>query len=574
MPVTTAIGAPRREPEEDQRSASAARWRRLVTPSTVQYTVLGVGFIAIMVAARNHWFHSDDWGFITQRGLIGADYSIWWPHMEHWSTLPILVWRAVESLFGLDSYLPFLALNVALHCGIAHVLWRIMRRTGVAPWIATGFSAVFLFYGTGYENIGWAFQITFNGGLLLGLCALLAAEHTGQDNRLWTLAGITCLTAGTMTAGAILPFIPVAAAVAWIRGGWRRGLAVGAVPAAVYGLWLALIGYNGLGVASQISGKSGTQVLIEGMRGAPAFVWTSLTNALDGLWGVSGLGALLIAGIVCYAAVRFGPRSWRSRELLALATAATAVLQMAMAGVGRVAAFGPEAAATSRHAYIAMALLTPITALFASYATEKVRGGGVVTWALLATAICWGGLTLAVHMHDQGGPQQGVRSEFLAIARVLADGIEPAPHATVMLGPSPVAATAVARLVSAGEATIPPEVPASAYLDVRAMVQVGLAESPGPYEGVGGDSSCHELTAGGAAESFPVEHPGALSIQASAPSTVEVALQTDDGRTSDWRPLQIPAGEDTHVTTTATGTTLLLRLTDTDSPPGPVTACN
>ena len=54
-----------------------------------------------------------------------------------------------------------------------------MRRAGVRPWLATLLAGVFVFFGSGAENILIAFQITFVGSLVFGLTQLLLADHDG-----------------------------------------------------------------------------------------------------------------------------------------------------------------------------------------------------------------------------------------------------------------------------------------------------------------------------------------------------------------------------------------------------------
>ncbi len=53
-------------------------------------------------------FFSDEWAFIAARSLANP---IDWlrPHNEHWSTLPIILYRLLVETVGIGSYLPYLA---------------------------------------------------------------------------------------------------------------------------------------------------------------------------------------------------------------------------------------------------------------------------------------------------------------------------------------------------------------------------------------------------------------------------------------------------------------------------------
>src|SRR5258705_13975951 len=69
-------------------------------------------FIAVEVAAlslwlvlgRNQWFFSDEWDFLAGR-TAGDLGDLIRPHDNHWSTLPILVYRLLWWLFGFRTYL-------------------------------------------------------------------------------------------------------------------------------------------------------------------------------------------------------------------------------------------------------------------------------------------------------------------------------------------------------------------------------------------------------------------------------------------------------------------------------------
>src|SRR5262249_16118581 len=81
-----------------------------------------VAFGAIMHVTRHQWFFLDEWDFLAGRtaGNLG---DLFRPHNDgHWSTLPILAYRANWQLFGLRTYTPYLALTVATHLTIAALL--------------------------------------------------------------------------------------------------------------------------------------------------------------------------------------------------------------------------------------------------------------------------------------------------------------------------------------------------------------------------------------------------------------------------------------------------------------------
>ena len=94
------------------------------------------------------WFDRDDWMFLTGREARSLD-DLFRPHSDvHWSTVPILGFRGLWSLFGIRTYVPYQAVVVALHLSAAVLLRVAMRRAQVQPWLATAAAGIGSFAGT------------------------------------------------------------------------------------------------------------------------------------------------------------------------------------------------------------------------------------------------------------------------------------------------------------------------------------------------------------------------------------------------------------------------------------------
>ena len=83
------------------------RGRVLPREHRLHLAALAVGLLVaggIMVAyARRLYFFGDDWDFLLTRGTVeGADLGLLEPHSEHWSTVPILLFRSLFAVFGLE----------------------------------------------------------------------------------------------------------------------------------------------------------------------------------------------------------------------------------------------------------------------------------------------------------------------------------------------------------------------------------------------------------------------------------------------------------------------------------------
>jgi hypothetical protein len=313
---------------------------------------------------RNLWFFGDEWDFLTRRGLHGAYFSIWTPHNEHWSVLPILVWRGIYSLEHLSSYWPYLIPLLAAHVVVVHLIWRRCLREGADVWVATAAALLFALLGTGAENLTWAFQIGFVGSLVFGLLAMEAAEAPQRDGapRLTSplgrdmtaaalaLAALMCSTVGLATTLAL-------GVVLLARHGRRRTVRALAVPVSSFALWFGLAGHAGLK-------DTGDTLDASVVSKVPKFVASNLSQALGHIAGRGAVGAPLTIVLAAWLLWRL-PNLFR-RHPAVLGGALAAVLFYVLAALGR-----DRLSATtspSRYAYVGAALLIPALALLMSAA--------------------------------------------------------------------------------------------------------------------------------------------------------------------------------------------------------------
>ena len=148
-------------------------------PSTGRIPVILFGVLALgtwatlLYLGRGVTFFQDEWRFVDVAGPFGTLEDVFGPQNEHWSTLPFLLYRSIFNVVGLSTYLPYLAVLLALHVTAAAALFVLLfRRNG--PLVAIGGALLALWVGTGYQNLFWAFQIGFVGSTAAGLWALVA----------------------------------------------------------------------------------------------------------------------------------------------------------------------------------------------------------------------------------------------------------------------------------------------------------------------------------------------------------------------------------------------------------------
>src|SRR5207253_5351063 len=139
-------------------SAGADRTGRVALGAFVAVEAVTLPFLIAL--GRSIWFAADEWDPIAKRTAWDRG-DLFRPHNEHWSTLPILVYRLLWWLVGLRTHLPYLVIAVLLHLTVAALLRAVMRRAGIGPWLATLAASTYLLFGAGYFNAEFAWQMAW-----------------------------------------------------------------------------------------------------------------------------------------------------------------------------------------------------------------------------------------------------------------------------------------------------------------------------------------------------------------------------------------------------------------------------
>ncbi len=332
------------------------------------HLLLAVGLVAalglLVTQARRLWFFGDDWEFLAYRGTLpGPSLGLLEPHNEHWSTVPILVYRAVFSVVGLRSFLPYMVPVLAAHLVICVVLFWLLRRFGASPWVSLGTALFIAFYGAGAEDTLWAFQIGFVGSVMFGLVAIAAIDLL-RPAWLAVGAGWLLMLLGLMSSGVGLAMVgAVAVFVACLRG-MRSALVHISVPVAGYAVWYLVYGRH---AAKPIPTSLETLPLV------PQFVWTGFTAVFEKGTGIpsSGAAILLVVLAVAFTRTLTDPRL----RCLAWAGIAGALLHFTIAGVSRVAS-GVDQGLASRYLYLGAVMLAPALAVTLDAIWARVRPPG------------------------------------------------------------------------------------------------------------------------------------------------------------------------------------------------------
>ncbi len=355
--------APRAEPEDRWYEQSA---RDHPAASVLVVALLVALPVLVFVQGSGRWFYLDEWDFLSARSATNLG-DLFRPHNENWSTIPILVYRGIFNVVHLHSYWPYEVPVVVAHLCVVGLLFVIMRRSGVNQWIALLAAGLLLFFGSGYENIVWGFQIGFTGALAFGLGQLVAADHDGPIGRRdgWGLAlGLAALLCSSVA----VTTVAVVGVATLLRRGWRAA-AFHVVPLGVlYGIWYLLAKPSS---PTNPFHTPTSQVARYVERWDVASVGDSLGHL--GHWTVVGvaLGAMIVVGLGL-AWTRLGLRGIAQRQSMVVAMLVGFVVFTTLSGVGRWF-FGTAYAASSRYLYLGVAFLLPAIGVAASTLVRRWR---------------------------------------------------------------------------------------------------------------------------------------------------------------------------------------------------------
>ncbi len=370
-------------------------------------TFVGLETVALglwMYLGRTQWFFSDEWDFLAGRTAGDVDSLFHGHGAIHWSTLPVLVYRLLWQLFGIRTYRPYQLCIVMLHLGLAALLRVVMRRCGVRPWIATVAASTFAFFGAGWENIIWAFQIGFVGSVVFGLVQLLLADRDGPLGRRDVLALFAGL-ASLMCSGVGVSMTLMVGFAVLVRRGWRAALVHTAPLAVVYLLWATHFDNT----FSSENPPSVGAVL--------RFTASGIGATFDALGQLPGVGLVLGIMLIVGLAVTWAPLDVTCLRRQAAVPAALLVGAggfYVITGTGRAGGeagvhFGNVGAPQSRWVYVAAALLVPAMAVALEGIAQRWRGCLPLVVAVLVVGVPGNIRTLMDHMHHTASLQRGMQ---------------------------------------------------------------------------------------------------------------------------------------------------------------------
>ena len=348
--------------------------RKLATdaPLIVHGLVQVVGTVTLLLWVRYIWFWGDEFDLFANRVGGRHLYGVLTPHNEHWVSWLVLEYQVLYHFFGLHPF-PYLVVVIAMHSLTAHLLWRVLRRASVSPWLATALSALFLFLGAGYENITWTFQVCFIGTLTCGFGALTLLMH--PDGGRWRIGFASALAVASLPfCGISLPIVGMLAFVALRLHGWRSGLVV-LLPAAItFAAWHQAHGTDIVPTPK----VTGADLAADGGSAFQGFA-----GAFEQLLQIPSIGVpvgLVVLGLVLH---QFAGRR-DAGAVVAVGGVLASLLMYALVALDRSYTGVPT---ISRYAYIALGLSFPGVGLLLSGWMAAVRGRQVAVGIVTAVVL-------------------------------------------------------------------------------------------------------------------------------------------------------------------------------------------
>jgi hypothetical protein len=260
-----------------------ARWeavrRHPRTPALSMAAVALAAFALVMVLGRRIGFYFDEWNFLLDR-RGHALHVFLDPHNEHLVLAPVVIYKVLAAVLGVGHHWPYLAVLALMHVALGTGVF-LLARPRVGPWLALALATLILFEGLAYQNIIWAFQISFVGSVLGGVWAWVGLDRPGRRGDVLACAALVFATASSSLG---IPMV-VGVGAELLAARRRRALWVPAVPLALYVLW-----YLGYGVSD---------ITAEGVLHAAPWAMSAVAAAAGALVGLgSSWGAALAVSLV------------------------------------------------------------------------------------------------------------------------------------------------------------------------------------------------------------------------------------------------------------------------------------
>lgn len=314
-------------------------------------------FGAVLYLTRYRNFFYDEWAWVVSRR--GWDFNVFiLPHGNHWSTIPILLWKVLFVTLGIRSHVPYEAALLVVHVFAVVLLFLLVRRrSGDLPAFAAALTLLVL--GSGADEIVWAFQVAWVGSVAFGLLAMLLLDGDPPFPRR-VLPVSAALLGSLMSSSVGIAFMVAVGGELLFDAGRRRFLLALVPPGALFLPWFLAFDTGRvpgiMGISADLgAGPRGWDYL----TGVTQFVLIGLRTTAAGVFGLEGLGSFILPILL----LLIGWNIYRRRKIASwqVGLGIGLVFWFLLVGSGRFHV-GLEQAAQSRYIYVGAVFLLPLVA--------------------------------------------------------------------------------------------------------------------------------------------------------------------------------------------------------------------
>jgi hypothetical protein len=295
------------------------------TPRTVAWVALlsamATSALVLALWGRGQTFSVDEMAYAGRLSEQSLGHALLYPpHDKYLIAAPLLVFQAMLSTVGFDSYGPYEALAIALELLSAFLFFLLARRR-VGNLLAVPPTVLLLFFGFGWTQMSTA--ITGLMALAAGLATLLVLT---PESRRGNLAAAVLLTICLASHPSGLAFVAAAAVLIGLRPApqrWRSAW-VFLAPTALYAAWWMFL---------RPPATTSWETRVSTLASFVAQSWTASTAAASGLAGVIDGSAYdhtlgWLAAALLFALVVFGVATHARRLPPSFWAAGTAMLTL------------------------------------------------------------------------------------------------------------------------------------------------------------------------------------------------------------------------------------------------------
>jgi hypothetical protein len=191
-----------------------------------------------------HWmapftFWRDEWQPLLHRTSWSLD-TFFDPFVEHLIALPILIYKVLVEIFGMESAAPFQVVGVLLFLLSVLMAYLYVRRR-VGGWLALAGVLPVLFLGPSWDDLLFSFQMALFGSIACGIGALLVLE---RRDRLGDVVATALLVTSLLFSDLGVPFVAGATVLlAFGADRFRRAYIV-VIPTVFWLAWYAGWGHT------------------------------------------------------------------------------------------------------------------------------------------------------------------------------------------------------------------------------------------------------------------------------------------------------------------------------------------